>query len=114
MELALLHEVHEPLEGDDAKYKGNQHAYEKFGRETACVGAFLRVFQAFCHVGWALAFEPLDYVEEGSATHGGDAHEEAEFARVLAVYAQKEHGADGGTAAADSRDAGDTLHGTDD
>lgn len=112
VELALLHEVHEPLEGDDAEYEGDEHAYEKFRGETAGVSAFLRVLEAFCHIGRVLALEPLDTIEEGCATHGGDAHEETEFARVLAVHAEENHAANRRTATADARDAGDALHDT--
>ena len=115
LELALLHEVHEPLEGNDAEDKGDGHAHQEFRCEAARIGALGGLFGVFQgHLGDlldVLAFCPLDDVEESCATHGGDAHEETEFAGVLAVHAHEHHGANGGTAAADARDAGDALHG---
>ena len=114
LELALLYKVHEPLEGDNAEDKCNDHADQKFRRESACIDAlqsFFRIEDRFFR-SHALAFDPLDAIEECCTADGGDTHEEAEFAGVLAVHAHEHHGADGGTATADARDASDALHGT--
>ena len=113
LELALLQECHEPLESDDAEDEGNNHAHQKFRREVACVNAFqsfFRVEERFFR-SHALALDPLDAVEECCTANCRDAHEEAEFASVLAVHAHEHHGADGRTATADARDAGDALYG---
>ena len=59
-----------------------------------------------------MALDPLDAVEEGCAADCRNAHEEAEFASVLAVYAHEHHGADSRTTTADARDAGDALNDT--
>ena len=112
LELALLQEGHEPLESDDAEDEGNNHAHQKFRREVACVNAFqslFRIEERFfrSHV---LALDPLDAVEECCTANCGNAHEEAEFACVLAVHAHEHHGADGRTATADARDASDALN----
>ena len=114
MELALLQEGHEPLEGDNAEDKRHDHANQKFGGESACVNAFqslFRVEKCFFR-SHALAFDPLDAIEESCTANGRNAHEEAEFACVLAVHAHEHHGADGRTATADARDASDALDGT--
>ena len=113
LELALLQEGHEPLEGDDAEDEGDEHADEEFRSETARFGALHGLFgiEERLFGSHGLALDPLDAVEECRSAHGGDAHEEAEFARVLAVHAHEHHGADGGTAATDARDASDALHG---
>ena len=42
-----------------------------------------------CDLFHVLALGPFENVEEGCAADGGDAHEEAEFARVLAVQSVK-------------------------
>ena len=114
LELALLQECHEPLEGDDAEDERHEHAHQKFGGEVACVDAFQSLFRVeeCLFRSHALALDPLDAVEECCTAHGRDAHEEAEFASVLAVHAHEHHGADGRAATADARDAGDALHGT--
>ena len=115
LELALLHKVHEPLEGDDAEDEGDDHAHQEFRREAAGIGALGGLFRILeSHLGDlldVLALGPLEHVEQCCTAHGWDAHEEAEFARVLAVHAHEHHGADGGAAAADARDTGDALHG---
>ncbi len=114
LELALLDKVHEPLEGDDSKDECDNHADQKFRSESASIDAFqclFRVEERFFR-SHALAFDPLDAIEECCTADGGDTHEEAEFAGVLAVHAHEHHGADGGTATADARNAGDALHGT--
>ena len=115
LELALLHEVHEPLEGDDAEDKGDGHAHQEFRCEATRIGTLGGLFGVFQgHLGDlldVLAFCPLDDIEESGSAHGRNTHEEAEFARVLAVHAHEHHGANGRTAAADARDAGDALHG---
>ena len=116
LELALLDKVHEPLEGDDAEDKCDDHADQKFRGEVTSFGAlgcFFWIFQS--HLGDffdVLALKPLDAIEEGCTANGRDTHEEAEFAGVLAVHAHEHHGADGRTATADARDAGDALHGS--
>ena len=112
LELAFLQEGHEPLEGDNAENERHDHAHQKFRREVACVNAFQSLFwvkERFFR-SHALALDPLDAVKQCCAADCGNAHEEAEFARVLAVYAHEHHGADGGTAAADARNASDALH----
>ena len=114
LELALLYKVHEPLEGDDSEDKRDNHANQEFRGESACIDAFqcfFRVEERFFR-SHALAFDPLDAIEECCTADGRNAHEEAEFACVLAVHAHEHHGADGGTATADARDASDALHGT--
>lgn len=114
MELALLHEGHEPLQGDDAEDEGDDHAYQKFRGKARSIGAgqgLFRLFDGVASNGFGvLALDPLDAIQEGGATDSGNAHEEAEFAGVLAVHAQKDHAADGRAAAADARDASDALH----
>ncbi len=113
LELALLYKVHEPLEGDDSEDKRDNHANQEFWGESACIDAFqclFRIEERFFR-SHALAFNPLDAIEECCTADGGDTHEEAEFAGVLAVHAHEHHGADGRTATADARDAGDALHG---
>ena len=114
LELTLLDKVHEPLEGDDSKDECDNHADQKFRSESTGVNALQSFFRVEERFFWshALAFDPLDAIEEGCATYGRNAHEETEFAGVLAVYAHEHHGADGGTATADARDASDALHGT--
>jgi hypothetical protein len=47
LELALLHEVHEPLEGDDAEDKGDGHAHQEFRCEAARIGALGGLFGVF-------------------------------------------------------------------
>ena len=112
LELALLQECHEPLEGDDAEDERHEHAHQKFGGEAAGVCAFQSLFRVeeCLFRSHALALDPLDAVEECCTAHGRDAHEEAEFASVLAVHAHEHHGADGRAATADARDAGDALN----
>ena len=97
LELALLDKVHEPLEGDDAEDERNDHADQEFGGESACVNAFQRFFRVEERFfrSHALALDPLDAIEECCTAHGWDAHEEAEFASVLAVYAHEHHSTDG-------------------
>ncbi len=114
LELAFLDKVHEPLEGDDSKDKCDNHAGQEFRGESACIDAFQSLFwvEERFFGSHALAFDPLDAIEKCCATDGGDTHEKAEFAGVLAVHAHEHHGADGGTATADARNAGDALHGT--
>ena len=114
MELAFLDKVHEPLEGDDSKDKCDNHADQEFRGESAGVNAFQslfwveeRFFRSHC-----LALDPLDAIEKCGPANGRNAHEETEFAGVLAVHAHEHHGADGRTATADARDASDALHGT--
>ena len=114
LELAFLQERHKPLEGDNAENERHDHAHQKFRREVAGVSAFQSLFwveERFFR-SHALALDPLDAIEECCATDGGDTHEEAEFASVLAVHTHEHHGADGGAAAADARNAGDALHRT--
>ena len=113
LELTLLDKVHEPLEGDDSKDECDNHADQKFRSESTGVNALQSFFWIEERFFWshALAFDPLDAIEEGCATYGRNAHEETEFAGVLAVYAHEHHGTDGGTAAADARNAGDALDG---
>ncbi len=112
LELAFLQERHEPLEGDDAENERHNHANEKFWGEVAGVSAFQSLFwveERFFR-SHALALNPLDAVKECCATDCGNAHEETEFARVLAVYAHEHHGADGRTATADAWNASDALY----
>lgn len=114
MELALLHEGHEPLQCDNAEDEGDDHAHQKFRSKARSVGAGQGLFRLFngvaCNGFGILALDPLDAIQEGGATDGGNAHEEAEFAGVLAIDAQENHATDGGAAAADARNAGDALH----
>ena len=113
LELAFLDKVHEPLERDDAEDKGDDHADQEFRGESAGIDAlqsFFRIEERFFG-SHALAFDPLDAIEKCCAANGRNAHEEAEFAGVLAVHAHEHHGADGRTATADARDAGDALYG---
>ena len=112
LELAFLDKVHEPLEGDNAEDKRDNHAGQEFRGESAGIDAFqclFRIEERFFG-SHALALDPLDAIEECCTADGGDTHEEAEFAGVLAVHTHEHHGADGGAAAADARDAGDALH----
>ena len=115
LELALLDKVHEPLEGDDTEDKCDDHADQKFrGKVTSfgALGCFFWIFQSHLSDFFdVLALKPLDAIEKCGTANGRNAHEEAEFAGVLAVHAHEHHGADGGAAAADARDAGDALHG---
>ena len=113
LELAILNKVHEPLEGYDSKDKCDNHADQKFRGESAGINAFQCLFWIENHFfgSHALALNPLDAIEEGCAANGRNAHEETEFAGVLAVHAHEHHGADGRTATADARDAGDALYG---
>lgn len=114
MELALLNKGHEPLQGDNAEDEGDDHAHQKFRSKARSVGTGQCLFGLFDGVAsngfGVLALDPLDAIQEGGATYGGNTHEEAEFAGVLAVHTQENHAADGRTATADTRDAGDTLH----
>lgn len=113
LELAFLDKVHKPLEGDDTEDKCDDHADQEFRGESAGVNALQSFFRVEECLFWShvLAFDPLDAIEEGCSADGGNAHEEAKFASVLAVHAHEHHGADGRTATADARDAGDALHG---
>lgn len=114
LELAFLDKVHEPLEGDDSEDKCDDHADQKFRGESAGINALqslFRIEECFFR-SHCLALDPLDAIEEGCTANGRNAHEETEFARVLAVHAHEHHRADGRTAAADARDAGDALHGS--
>ena len=114
LELALLQEGHEPLEGDDAEDKRHDHAHQKFGGKATGISTLHGLFRVEERLfgSHALALDPLDAIEESGTAHGRDTHEEAEFAGVLAVHAHEHHGADGRTATADARNAGDALHGT--
>ena len=114
LELALLQEGHEPLEGDNAEHEGHEHAHQKFGAKATGVGALHGLFRVEQSLfgSHGLALDPLDAIKESGTTHGRNTHEEAEFASVLAVHAHEHHGADGRAATADTRNAGDTLHGT--
>ena len=113
LELAFLDKVHEPLEGDDSEDKCDDHADQKFRGESSGIDALqslFRIEECFFR-SHRLALDPLDAIEECCTANGRNAHEETEFARVLAVHAHEHHGADGRTAAADARDAGDALYG---
>ena len=113
LELAFLDQVHEPLEGDDSEDKCDNHADQEFRGESAGINALqslFRVEERFFR-SHSLALDPLDAIEKCCSANGRNAHEEAEFAGVLAVHAHEHHSADGRTATADARNAGDALHG---
>ena len=112
LEFALLHEVHEPFESDNAEDECYEHAHQKFRGKTASIDALESLFgiEERFFGSHALALDPLDAIEECCTADGGNAHEEAEFACVLAIHAHEHHGADGRTATADARDASDALN----
>ena len=112
LELALLQEGHKPFEGDNAEDKRDDHTHQEFRGKATGIGALHGLFgvQESLFRSHGLALDPLDAIEECSTAHGRNAHEEAEFASVLAVHAHEHHGADGRAATADARDAGDALN----
>ena len=112
LEFALLHEVHEPFESDNAEDECYEHAHQKFRGKTASIDALESLFgiEERFFGSHALALDPLDAIEECCTADGGNAHEEAEFACVLAIHAHEHHGTDGRTATADARDASDALN----
>ncbi len=114
VELALLNKGHEPLQSDDAEDKGNDHTHQKFRSKLAGFCASLSLFGIFQDIlgdlFGILALEPLDYIKESRTSHSRNAHKEAEFASILAVHSQEDHATDGRAAAANTRDASDTLN----
>ncbi len=108
VELSLLDKVHEPFECENSGDKGDSHPDEKFRGERAARCALDDHFGLFYRVE-CLAFDPFDEVEKRGAADRRNAHEKGKFAGVFAVRSHEEHRGYGGTAAADARDAGDSL-----